>query len=356
MKIGWGRKKGEHQISYFNWPLYIGMFLVLGIVTTLPTLLFGGMDVLLSETTLRLGKWYLLYWCGATVIFSLLMAYQKYISFDKPMNQFREAARRVASGDFSVYLAPVHRTGKKDYVDAMFEDFNRMVEELGSIETLKSNFIADVSHEIKTPLATIQNYITLLQEEGLSEDKKTEYLEIIFHASKRVTELVTNILRLNRLENQKIVFKATRYNLCRQLSECVLYFEELLEQKQLVVEAEMEDRAMVEADESFLEIVWNNLLSNAVKFTEQGGTIRLHQWSEAGKIVVTVSDSGCGMDKQTQERIFEKFYQGDNSHSTEGNGLGLALVSRVLELLHGSVNVESEPGKGSIFRVEIPIL
>lgn len=344
-----GRKK-----SYFNWGHYVGAFFLFGILGMLPTLMFGGLNFLKLPETKRFAIWYILYWVGVTALFVVITAWQKYTSFDKPMNELSKAAEQVAKGDFSVYLKPVHRYDKKDYVDYMFEDFNQMVEELSSIETLKNDFISDVSHEIKTPLAVIQNYITALQNQELSDEKRKEYMETIFTSTQKLTELVSNILKLNKLENQKIPLKVKPYYLNRQLSECILQFENLLEQKEIEVEFQADEQVMLNADESIVELIWNNLLSNALKFTEYRGRITVIQKVEEDAVIVQVSDDGCGMDETTRKHLFDKFYQGDTSHATEGNGLGMALVKKAVDTIGGSICVESTLGKGSTFTVKLP--
>lgn len=293
------------------------------------------------------------YWAIVSLIFCLVSARQRFVNYEKPMIMLSKAAKRVAEGDYSIKIPPIRKDGKKDYVEVMFEDFNKMVEELGSTEMMKDDFIATVSHEIKTPLSVIQSYAMALQMENLPIETRKDYTETIIEASNKLTTLVTNILKLNKLENQEIHAMAQPYDLCRQLSECALSFEELWEEKDIIFEADIEDRATICADESMLEIVWNNLLSNAIKFTEPGGMVKLTQTSDSETVTVTVVDSGCGMDMETKKHIFDKFYQGDTSRSQEGNGLGLALSKRVIELLGGSIRVESSPGIGTSFTVKI---
>lgn len=295
------------------------------------------------------------YWALVTAAFCLITHLQIRKKFDTPMRRLSKAAKDVAGGDFSIYLEPAHRSDKLDYMDVMFEDFNKMVEELGSIETLKDDFIANVSHEVKTPLSIIRSYATALKKEGLSPELRNEYTDTIITASENLTILVSNILKLSKLENQEIVPVDEPFDLCRQLCDCALAFEAAWERKGIEFEADIEDRAMIRTDEGMLEIVWHNLLLNALKFTERGGKVTLKQTSDGDTVTVSVSDTGCGMDEETMKHIFDKFYQGDTSRSGEGNGLGLALVMRVIELAGGSISVKSEPGKGSAFTVRLNV-
>lgn len=296
----------------------------------------------------------MIYWGMVAMALTLFTRRKIRAVYEEPMHNLAEATSRVANGDFSVYVPALHTQDKWDYLDVMIVDFNKMVEELGSIETLKTDFVSNVSHEMKTPIAIIKNYAELLKTGHLTEEQRKEYAEGIEGAAMRLSNLISNILKLNKLENQRITPEVEAYDVCRQLCECILHFEEAWDEKNIELETELEDVAMVEADESLLEIVWNNLLSNAIKFTEPGGTVTVKQISEEGFVKISVSDTGCGMDSDVMNHIFDKFYQGDTSHSKEGNGLGLALVKRVLELLDGDIQVFSEEGRGSTFLVTLP--
>lgn len=337
----------------FPFSTFISVFVAFGLFTTIQMKIIGEKidykSITLYNQLTIFGLWFL-----AAVIFTLWTNYQITRYYQKPIEEFSEAAHKVASGDFSVYLAPHHTANKYTHLDVLFTDFNKMVEELGSIETLKTDFFSNVSHEIKTPLAVIQNNAELLRLEGLSEENRREYTETILHATKRLSNLITNMLKLNKLEKQTIKPVPQEYDLCAQLCECALQFEDIWEKKNVEFEADMEERTMIEADEGLLELVWTNLISNAIKFTPSGGTVTLSQVSDEEEITVSVTDTGCGMDEKTVSKIFEKFYQGDTSHSTEGNGLGLALVKRILQLSDGSIEVKSKVGQGTVFTVRLP--
>lgn len=294
------------------------------------------------------------YFLFISLVLSVVTGILRHYSFSRPMRRLSDAARKIAQGDFSVRLAPLRKDGKKDYVEVMFEDFNTMAEELSSIETLKDDFIANVSHELKTPLAVIQSYARAIQQDKLSDEQRNKYADTIMNASQNLSELITNILKLNKLENQEILPLSAPYDLSEQLRRCALAYENLWESKDITFQADLET-IVVRYDESILEVIWNNLLSNAIKFTAPGGKISLKLTTIAGYAVVRVTDSGCGMDEETLKHIFDKFYQGDTSHSQQGNGLGLALVMKALQMLGGKISVDSKPGTGTTFSVRLNI-
>ena len=264
-----------------------------------------------------------------------------------------EATEKVANGDFSVYIPAIHSSDRLDYLDVMILDFDRMVEALGSVETLKTDFVSNVSHEMKTPVAVIKNYAELLQKKSITEEQRIKYSADIESAADRLSTLVTNILKLNKLENQTIDVEVRTYDVCRQICDCVLQYENLWEEKQIELDIDMDDEAWIEADESLMELVWNNLISNAVKFTEPGGNVTVRQKVKDGNVIVSISDTGCGMSEESIRHIWDKFYQGDTSHSKEGNGLGLAMVKRVMNLMDGNIQVNSKEGEGSTFTIMI---
>ena len=275
------------------------------------------------------------------------------LTLQRPVRRILQAARRIRQGDFSARIEPIHGAGSMNELDVIIEDFNHMAEELGSIETLRADFVSNVSHELKTPLAVIQNYATLLQAPELPEAQRLEYARAASAAARRLSDLVGNILRLNRLENQQIFPEARSYNLSEQLRQCLLNFEAAWEEKQLKLDVRIEDDVMICADEELLSLVWNNLLSNAVKFNDVGGQLIVQLARQDPFVEVCVSDSGCGMSPEVGRHIFEKFYQGDPSHTTQGNGLGLALVKRVVDIVGGEITVQSAQGVGSRFIVRL---
>lgn len=257
----------------------------------------------------------------------------------------------MMKGDFTTQL---QKFSDSSYAyDTIIASINVMIKELGSVETLGNDFISNVSHEIKTPLAVMQNYATLLEAPDLTDEKRLEYAQKIMEQTRRMSFLITNILKLNKLENQQIFPQMERLDLGESVCESVLNFEQSWEKQNIEIETDIADGIIVQGDKEMLALVWNNLMSNALKFTPEGGKIQIKVSRENGRGIVSISDNGCGMDAQTGKNIFKKFYQGDTSHATNGNGLGLALVKRVVDIHRGDISVESRIGEGSTFVVVI---
>lgn len=291
-----------------------------------------------------------------SILFTTIDVIRRKLTSEKITNHIASATREIVQGNFDTRISPVSRMSMDNSYNEIILCFNKMAQELGSLETLRTDFIANVSHEMKTPLTVMQNYGTLLQAPDLPDEKRIEYAKGITDGSRRMADMMTNILKLNRLENQQIYPKSDAYDLSDQLCECLLQYENVWEKSNISIDTDIEDGVYIKADSELLSLVWNNLLSNAFKFTPDGGTVSLNLSAKPDCVTVQVRDTGCGMTAEVGEHIFEKFYQGDTSHATQGNGLGLALVKRVMDIISGEISVESTLGSGTTFTVRIPKL
>jgi len=268
-----------------------------------------------------------------------------------PIIDLSKAMQKVAKGDYTIKMNPSCYQGE---VKTLYEDFNQMVQELNSIETLHSDFISNVSHEFKTPLATISGYATLLQDDSLSLEERNEYIDIIIKSAKDLSKMTGNILNLSRLENQTIVAEKEFYRVDEQIRQIILRIEPIWSEKNLVINPDL-DAITWYGNRELTAHIWNNLLDNAVKFTPVGGEINITARADEKWLTVTFEDSGIGMDSEVQKHIFDKFYQGDTSHKKNGNGLGLALVKQIVSLYGGSIQLTSYPELGSSFQVILPL-
>ena len=335
----------------FPIPIFIISLVFFAVVTTIQMKIIGDyIDYTKIPLIAKIGIFG--FWFLASVAFTFFISWQSKKKYTDPLEEIADAARKVAEGDFSVYLRPRHTKDKADCLDVLVQDFNKMVEELGSTETLKTDFFSNVSHEFKTPLSVISSNAQILQREKLEGEQK-ECVDNILYSCKKMTSLVQNMLKLNKLEKQTIIPEVEVYDVCAQICECAVQFEESWEKRNLEFDADLEEHAYILADPGLMELVWNNLLSNAIKYNREGGSITISETSDEQYVRVSVADTGLGMNKNVMKHIFDKFYQGDESHATFGNGLGLAMVKRILELSDASVIVESTPGRGSVFTVII---
>ena len=353
------KKDKENRKLFSTISNFFVFFLLAAFVTTCCIMLFisalqdsVGRDFTQSEITLA-AKITMV----NVVLISIAMATLDYLrrkfTVERPVKRITDATSKMMDGDFTVRIETIAKFGTDDSFNEIIECINKMAKELSGVEMLRTDFIANVSHEMKTPLAVMQNYGTLLQTPDLPEEKRIEYAKSITDASRRLADMMTNILKLNRLENQQIYPNLNTFDLGEQLCESLLQYEGTWERKNIEIETYIEEGVFVSADAELLSLVWNNLFSNAFKFTEDGGKVTLTLMADGKYATVKIADTGCGMSAEVGAHIFEKFYQGDTSHQAQGNGLGLALVKRVIDIMQGEIGVESAMGVGTTFTVRI---
>ena len=311
----------------------------------------------------EIGGWMLRRWLGVTpeipafvwaILFSVVLgsAIARYAShtFFAPITRLCRAMKEVAGGDFHIEM---QTDSKIDELRELYDNFNRMVRELDSTETLQTDFISSVSHEFKTPINAIEGYAALLQEQDLTPDEQRQYVEKILFNTRRLSTLTGNILLLSKLSSQSIRPRRTTFRLDEQIRQAVLALEQKWEDKELDLDVDLE-RTTFTGYEALLLHVWTNLIDNAVKFDPRGGLLRLRLYQPDEHLLFTIEDSGPGIAAGDEERIFAKFYQSDTSREAEGNGLGLALVKKIVELNGGSVRAENLPQGGCRFTVRLP--
>lgn len=260
-----------------------------------------------------------------------------------------DAAKEVVKGNFDVQLdenTPVAE------LSSMAHNFNVMVKELANTEIFRKDFIENVSHEFKTPLSAIEGYAMLLQKKSLSEEKRTEYTERILLNTRRLSSLTGNILLLARLENQDIAIKKESYSLDEQLREAILLFETQWTTKELDLDIDL-CSADYSGNKELLMQVWQNIIGNAIKFVSPHGKVQILLKREQKNYKVSIADNGIGMDDETKKRVYEKFYQADSSRTGAGNGLGLTLAKRIVDLHNGTIEVSSKAGEGTVFTVTL---
>ncbi len=266
-----------------------------------------------------------------------------------PIRKVIDATHKVAGGDFSVKVN-IKGIGE---LEELSQSFNKMTYELSSIETLRSDFVNNFSHEFKTPIVSIRGFAKLLKENKLTEEERQEYLDIIMTESERLAALSTNVLALSKYENLEIISDKVPFRLDEQIRKAIVLMEPKWSSKEISINVEL-DTVMYCGNEDLTQQIWVNLLDNAIKFSHKGSFIHVTLTSMDDKIQFSIQDEGVGMDEETKDRLFDKFYQGDISHSKHGNGLGLSLVKRIVQLCDGDILVESEKDEGSKFTVSLP--
>jgi len=325
-------------------------FLTSGFCTSISILVYSFID---NKEKYEIAIWMLLLIIFIALIFTICDFIRRKIMINKPLDEIIKATNNMANGKFDIVLIPNHSYDDFDEFDLIKEALNNINKELSKRKLLNDDFIANFSHEIKTPINVIQNYSKALKTKGLSEEDRNKYIEALNISCKKLSDLVNSILKLNKLESQKLNPEFKMFNLSESIIEQIIQFESLIDEKNIELICDIEENLMINSEEGYLELIWNNLISNAIKFNKENGTIKIKLNKENEDYIFKISDTGIGMSTETGSRIFEKFYQGDTSHSSLGNGLGLALVKKVVDLLGGSIKVESEVNVGTTFVVTI---
>lgn len=286
---------------------------------------------------------------GMCLLIGILVTSQLSKYFFNPIKKLRGVMDKVADGDFSVRLE--EKSTSKEIME-IYTGFNLMAHELNSTEILQTDFVSNVSHEFKTPINAIEGYATLLQGSETLDGSDREYVDKIMLNTQRLSSLVGSILLLSKLENQQIPTNQAEYRLDEQIRQSVVALESAWVHKDIDLDVELE-RVSYLGNEPMMRHVWDNLISNAIKFSPRGGAIKLRLTRHLRKLIVTIEDQGPGLSEEAQKHIFDKFYQGDSSHKQDGNGLGLALVKRILSIEKGKITAENIPEGGCRFTVTL---
>lgn len=332
---------------YFTGVVFVTVFAVFVLISLLWFLLYR-MELVYADPFERRAP-IVLFALGSLLLGAVIAVYvgKRIIH---PVQTIGTAFEELAKGNFSV---KVPENARLMEIREMSQRFNAMTYDLSHIETLRSDFVANVSHEFKTPIAAIEGYATLLQTPALPPEKHDRYVEIILENSRRLSRLSGNILMLSKLENRETVIDKTEYRLDEQIRRCILTLESKWTAKSLEFDMEL-PRCFYYGSEPLLEQVWLNLLDNAIKFSPIGGILRITLTEEAERVLVSIADQGCGLSEDVRKHMFDKFYQGDTSHKADGNGLGLSLVKRIVELCHGSILAAEDVAEGAEFQMILP--
>lgn len=346
------RKKRKLNIFFL---LHLSVTTVLIVIlSAIIAVYLQGREQLANSHRLTIVMFFL--WITVATILANLILYHKMRRVFQAVEKLNTATEEVAKGNFDVSVTPDEHLHIAE-IEELYDSFNRMVKDLDGIETLRNDFVANVSHEMKTPTAAIDGYATLLQDENLSPEERRQHIESIMYNCRRLTNLTGNILMLSRLDNGTTIPKEDSFRLDEQIRRVVLSMEDRWVERDLDLDLEM-DPVVYHGDEDLIYHIWTNLISNAIKFSNPGGQLQIRMEenpSDTGVVCVSIKDTGIGMSQEQMNHMYDKFYQGDKSHSREGNGLGLALVKQITDLLGISVSVKSRRCQGTTFLLELPI-
>ena len=338
-------------IIQFTWIIFISFLISMLIVLFATAIMrWAGIDFRAFNTILILVLGF-----AVSLILGTLFAV---LFFKRTVNladDLKMALKRISKGDYSVRLENTS-DNKDGILYDVIENFNKMVEELDSVTILRNDFISNFSHEFKTPIVSIKGYAELIKNgKNLTEEQKQEYLLVIIDESRRLSNLASSTLLMSKLDSQTSLTETSVFSVNEQLKQCVLVLDNEFKAKNLEVKIKL-GKMRVDASVDMLQQVWINLLTNAIKYTPENGIIRITSTELEKEYIVSISDNGMGMNEETLKHIFDKYYQGDNSHSTSGNGLGLSIAKRIVELSGGKIEASSTEGKGTTFSVRLPKL
>lgn len=338
-------------IIQFTWIIFISFLISMLIVLFATAIMrWAGIDFRAFNTILIL-----VFGFAVSLILGTLFAV---LFFKRTVNladDLKMALKRISKGDYSVRLENTS-DNKDGILYDVIENFNKMVEELDSVTILRNDFISNFSHEFKTPIVSIKGYAELIKNgKNLTEEQKQEYLQVIIDESRRLSNLASSTLLMSKLDSQTSLTETSVFSVNEQLKQCVLVLDNEFKAKNLEVKIKL-GKMRVDASMDMLQQVWINLLTNAIKYTPENGIIRITSTELEKEYIVSISDNGMGMTEETLKHIFDKYYQGDNSHSTSGNGLGLSIAKRIVELSGGKIEASSTEGKGTTFNVRLPKL
>jgi signal transduction histidine kinase len=267
----------------------------------------------------------------------------------KPFRRLIDATEQMAKGNFDVRI---HFDYPEEFVN-LSNSFNKMAEELGSLEILRSDFVNNFSHEFKTPIVSLRGFAKVLKNQNLSSEERDEYLDIIISETDRLSSLATNVLNLSKVENLKIVTENQLFDLSEQIRRTILLLESRWSEKKLDMQVDLEE-VVFNGNEDLLNQIWLNLVDNAIKFSPQHAEIVIQLQENNNYIIFKIIDNGAGLTEEAKKHLFDKFYQADSSHASDGNGIGLAIVKRIVLLYNGTISVESELGIGTTFTLTLP--
>ena len=269
----------------------------------------------------------------------------------QPMKQLNEATKKVTAGDYDIEL----ETKREDEIGELTQNFNKMIKGLRSTENLQKEFINNVSHEIKTPISSIEGFAKLLKDKNISDEEREEYANIIIEESERITNLAGKMLKLAKLHNQDRIVNKQEIEIAEQIRKAIALLEPKWSEKSIKINVNLQENIFL-GDEELIFQVWINLLENAIKFSNANSEIDIKVINQDNEILVTIKDYGIGMKEDEIEKAFERFYQIDKSHYEEGSGLGLSIVKRIIELSDGKIEMQSKENKGTTVIIKLPIL